>query len=341
MHRIKWVDVSKGITIILIVFGHVLRVGYVRDVLYCFHVPVFFFLSGITATETFSVKRIVSDTKRILVPYYAFGAISIAVYAVLGAVAASKLDTGETSSIWQNVLSLLYGSSILPFNAPLWFLPCLFATKTLHPLLYRLVRGKHWLLIGVAFAGSIVGFLYSKANLIALPFSFELLLKLYPFFLIGRFLSGFLTDLGQKFSGKRRALLIASLLLMMTVLLGGIAPPVNYTNSDFPIPSLFYLIACIGGGGVYFLSVYLENVKWISWLGQNTMPILLMHKFPIVLLQVVGPFAEWISRPDSLSGLVIGAIPVTAISIIASLVVGKIIECFFPILIGTRKYKRK
>jgi fucose 4-O-acetylase-like acetyltransferase len=57
--RVQWVDLAKGFGIILVVFGHVLRglvssgiiqgSGYIQlldDVIYSFHMPLFFFISG-------------------------------------------------------------------------------------------------------------------------------------------------------------------------------------------------------------------------------------------------------------------------------------------------------
>jgi acyltransferase len=45
--RIGWIDIAKGITILLVIVGHTL-IGYkVNDYIYAFHMPLFFICSGL------------------------------------------------------------------------------------------------------------------------------------------------------------------------------------------------------------------------------------------------------------------------------------------------------
>lgn len=44
--RAEWIDVLKGIGIILVVIGHVNTKGFLVQWLYTFHMPLFFALSG-------------------------------------------------------------------------------------------------------------------------------------------------------------------------------------------------------------------------------------------------------------------------------------------------------
>lgn len=46
--RIAWIDIAKAIAIFFIVLGHQLPSGPLCGYLYSFHVPLFFFLSGLT-----------------------------------------------------------------------------------------------------------------------------------------------------------------------------------------------------------------------------------------------------------------------------------------------------
>ena len=139
--RLNWVDVFKGLAIILIVLGHVLRFGVLHKFAYYFHVPAFFFIAGVVAKrKEFNKSFVWTQFKRLMIPYYTFGIISIAVYLVLGSVAANILDVYSTNGILKNILMLLYGNSIIPFNAPLWFLPALFVTNILYQLLCAVMR---------------------------------------------------------------------------------------------------------------------------------------------------------------------------------------------------------
>lgn len=44
--RIEWIDVAKGIGIILVIMGHTFQLDLVSPI-YAFHMPLFFFLSGL------------------------------------------------------------------------------------------------------------------------------------------------------------------------------------------------------------------------------------------------------------------------------------------------------
>jgi fucose 4-O-acetylase-like acetyltransferase len=47
--RVGWIDFCKGIGIFLVVLGHILRDVIAVDYIYSFHMPLFFFLSGLVS----------------------------------------------------------------------------------------------------------------------------------------------------------------------------------------------------------------------------------------------------------------------------------------------------
>ena len=51
--RIRWIDIAKGILILLVIIGHCEVGSCVKYVIYSFHMGAFFFLSGLT----FSTKN--------------------------------------------------------------------------------------------------------------------------------------------------------------------------------------------------------------------------------------------------------------------------------------------
>ena len=44
--RIEWIDTAKGIGLILVILGH-LHIPFMTTWIYLFHMPLFFFLSGL------------------------------------------------------------------------------------------------------------------------------------------------------------------------------------------------------------------------------------------------------------------------------------------------------
>ncbi|SUY94743.1 acyltransferase [Klebsiella pneumoniae] len=85
--REAWVDYAKGIGIILVVFGHVNRGLYsagiqlsgssyllTDSIIYSFHMPLFFFLSGLVFLRNPWIKRgktsfVISKIDTIVYPY--------------------------------------------------------------------------------------------------------------------------------------------------------------------------------------------------------------------------------------------------------------------------------
>lgn len=47
MERIKDIDIAKGIGILLVIIGHSFPESYIQRLCYCFHMPLFFFISGL------------------------------------------------------------------------------------------------------------------------------------------------------------------------------------------------------------------------------------------------------------------------------------------------------
>ncbi len=90
---------------------------------------MFFLLSGMTFRYHTDQKQYwIQVAKRIILPYFGVGLFSIVVYRLLGGFAAKGLGTSiQETTIWEDLLHLLYGSSLhgaMKWNESLWFLPC-------------------------------------------------------------------------------------------------------------------------------------------------------------------------------------------------------------------------
>ncbi|MCD4694754.1 MAG: acyltransferase family protein, partial [Bacteroidales bacterium] len=44
--RFEWIDIAKGIGILLVVYGHCQPPPLIEKFVYAFHMPLFFFISG-------------------------------------------------------------------------------------------------------------------------------------------------------------------------------------------------------------------------------------------------------------------------------------------------------
>lgn len=126
--RISWVDVGKGVGIVLVTFGH-LRNGSGEsvwlpaldstiDAIYLFHMPLFFFLGGFTLSNRrrlgdFLLQRI----RTLIVPYYLFSVYFLAKPIAMLAIPSLS---HELQAHEQDVWSVFY--DVLIRGNGLWFL---------------------------------------------------------------------------------------------------------------------------------------------------------------------------------------------------------------------------
>ena len=87
--RISYIYVAKGMCIILIVVGHSVKTGWLREYLYSFYAPFSFLPSGTTykvSTDNKSFWKRELQTI-IIVPYLVAGIVSIYAFSLLGSFA--------------------------------------------------------------------------------------------------------------------------------------------------------------------------------------------------------------------------------------------------------------
>lgn len=349
--RIVWVDIFRAIMIFAIAWGHSLGVqplpsAVILDYVYSFHVPAFFFISGYLYSNsdgTFS-SFLTKKIKTLMVPYYVFSLLSIAIFSLLGNVASSGLGIGvKSTDIFPNICGMLYANGdtgYMKWNLPLWFIPCLFCTTLLFYLIRRVIFklskpiGVNGAISSVLILIFIIAILnYYVLHFARLPFGLETAVYMLPFFIVGYWFKS-LVDLS-----KIRAI-IKVLIGVVCVVAGAIIAlcfqgHINYTTSSYENIILFYISAFLTIIG-YVMIVQFIKCKCLVYVGQNTLPILLMHKFPIILLQLI--LAKFIAK-SSLIGVCITFV-IAVLACVMSLFAGEIIKHIFPFMLGTKKKKR-
>lgn len=134
--RMMWLDIAKGLAIILMVLGHCLSdQTALHDFIYSFHMPLFFLAAGFTMRAKPRDVVIKSSARRLLVPYFVVCGVLFAFAFVQPHALNESLDTQRP---WYVVLvEIMYaagdqgdffGHHYQAIGA-LWFLPCLFVAR--------------------------------------------------------------------------------------------------------------------------------------------------------------------------------------------------------------------
>lgn len=342
--RMTWADALRGALILMIVYGHTASNGdMVKHYVYSFHVAAFFFLSGFLFSKgeggfkPFLKKKFFS----LMVPYYIFSVISILVFSILGTFASEALDVAiKHNEIHKNLIGMLYANAVggyMKWNLPLWFLPCMFTSQLLfYPIAdwaSRMVSKNRLYVFPLMLASFLLPYLdYFVFRVRALPFHLESSVFLMPFFLLGACFNAMKADTVLKPDNGGKWILCLTLIVFGAFIALSFNCRVNYFLSSYGKITVFYLSAFLSVIGIFMLFQHI-SLRPLAIIGQNTLPILLMHKFPVVFFQIaLSALFEKTGVFHSLTAFL-----VSAASIALCLLAGRILQKYAPFMIGKRK----
>jgi len=287
-HRISWIDICRGVAIILVLYGHLFNTDKQRYLIYAFHMPLFFFISGLVFKPT-GKKNLKSVTvkyiKQLLIPYYLFALLTY-IFALVSQTGGS-LNPG---SIAYQLFGIIYGSGndgMLGYNVVLWFLPCLFITKLCFALITGKITSNKNILI-VLLVSALLGSLMSLyMPWIKLPFGFESALTGLAFFGTGYLVVQNKNKI-RIFTQQKVLLAITSMLF--TILIATINYRISGSQIDLRINNLgnsflFYLEAFSGITSCVALSQIISKNIFLEYIGRHSMILFAWHNILFVDLE--------------------------------------------------------
>jgi len=124
--RIEWIDVARGIGIVLVVLGHTGINANIGKWIFSFHMPLFFFISGLVFHATNTTTFVEFTKKRLkswVMPYILYTLLIISFWALIAS---------RGQSLWGYIRSvLLMGWGYNSTTLALWFIPVLTCTCVL------------------------------------------------------------------------------------------------------------------------------------------------------------------------------------------------------------------
>lgn len=277
--RIQWIDMAKGYGMIFVIIGH-WNIPIITDYLYAFHIPLFFFLSGVVYSlkNTF-VSFFKTKVQRVIIPYFCLG-ITV-VFANL--LFSKSLGFGLTDII--NEVGLLV---VQERYTTLWFFSCLLMLNILMYPLIRYVRCR-WLSDFIVFVICVCGIMLWRNDILVLPWNIDVALVVLPFFYGGYRLKEMLFSLGNRqnrdfdnivivtFSG-----ILVWFLNTWNIALTGEKVDLFYSNLNNEL--LTFLAATIGVAMIVLFSMSHVNCI-IKYIGENSLLFFVWHQ--TIILQVL------------------------------------------------------
>jgi fucose 4-O-acetylase-like acetyltransferase len=271
------IDLAKGLGMFLVIWGHNLLPGdYTGILIYSFHMPLFFMLSGVFYKQDIDfMKLIKTKAKRLLIPFLFFSIFHYVFY-LIWTLLFNGIDTFDFYSILK----------IVPFkdaiSIPLWFFISLFEIIIIYYLLSKYIKNS-WLKMFVVFVLSISSYLFDQLNL---PFFYNYFhlfstLSMLLFYALG---SEIFNKYKQHMIFKNLVFNVMFLFMLLIVFIWsntyfkGIDINGNIYNTTYFI----YIIASISG--IYLIWV-LSNIinklnfsaHFWSYVGKNSLGIFAIH----------------------------------------------------------------
>lgn len=199
--RLQWLDFARGGGILLVILGHSVQCQIIRGIIFSFHMPLFFALSGYTFTHPESVtqlkKLISSSIRRLLIPASAafFTRIVLGYYGkngLTGAITKNLLRLFCTL-FWASGVSFTIHGVLIQAIGMLWFLISLLFTRIIYGMI-TLYFKSYCNIICIFLLGA--GFMFSK--IIYLPFSFDVTFVSLCFFHLGNQLKQGKIDMNKR-----------------------------------------------------------------------------------------------------------------------------------------------
>lgn len=279
--RSIYIDVLKGIGIILVILGHLIPRGSLWDLIYGVHMPLFLFCSGMFEKDRLHWARL----KKIIIYYVAMATICSGIYWLTQC-------PGDLTYIKQTVFNVLIGgpsprNGIWPVEA-LWFLPSLILmTLFYHATLRIPSTAVRHLLILVAVAAGV--FLSRYRGVWTMYLSIDVCLLLLPFFYSGSFLKSTVTAMAR---------MKTSRIVLIAALSGAAYIPLALLNGEINIYRgiwgqsiiIYYLEAMVGIAALLASSILIERHILItstalSTLGKHTLIMMGTHQLFIFFLR--------------------------------------------------------
>lgn len=290
--RIDWIDYAKALGVFWVIMGHTYKGYSFIGWIYSFHMPLFFFLSGITLKiEQISCREFLKKrVKSLLIPYILYSIVYIMLEVIKSGLNGNMDETIKyflRDAFWIRGQQATIG---------LWFLPLLFLVEVLLMVVYKGIRSKNLRAASVLFITA-MGFLYADKIGKALPWGLDAAFVVIFFLYAGYVFKQIC--LSSWMNGKRKDIfkyaIIGVGLLFANIIFNNYNMKLIGDNADMYSlrygNEILYILSALAGIG--FISIVLgyilKNVKSEFWrfMGRNTLHIYCLHGLALTFVRKV------------------------------------------------------
>lgn len=278
--RILWIDIAKGLAMLLVFYGHLGGAGdnpWFPDltgsiwVVYLFHMPLFFMLSGLTFNPNKDFRTFfVSRFKRLVIPYFFFSIYALGKILLL--IIAPSVVTGFHAGAMGTPLFEI-GNILLGNTNGLWFFLALFWGELALYGVHKLTKQSthhHLMLAIISVISGVIWFVMSFLGIYRYV-PFQLLHATEAVAFVGL---GWLLSHRIKILRKQETLYMLAGSTVAFIVFGVIS---RYTETYgvggwLILAVLPYLCAAVFGSLMTIaIAQLLPSWRWLTYIGRNTM----------------------------------------------------------------------
>ncbi|MDO5828990.1 MAG: acyltransferase family protein [Methanocorpusculum sp.] len=276
--RIKYWDIAKGISMLLVIIGHTQIPYTLTAIIFSFHMPLFFIVSAYFIHTINLKKNINSANKHLIIPFAAGTLVEMFCTCLSGDTFGSVISQIKTLFL-DFCGGMCKASPLFPhFNGTwiLWFLPCLAVSRIIFVSVFRLLQEKPWYYM--AFASFLItgfGFLLSKWSY--LPWCAEIACVSFLFLYFGYILAK-----KNIFARRKLSLILFGIsLAFWGFCVAFLRTFIELAMHSYPYSFISILEGCAGTFCVVYVCKKFENLRVFSeplaWIGANSLIILIFH----------------------------------------------------------------
>lgn len=286
--RLKYIDVVKGFSILLIVLGHIL-IEYNPTSkfviwIYSFHVPIFFILVGwISYRKEYNKNQFKSivekDAKSLLYPYFTFSIVFI-----IWDIFEYLFFNNSVKLIFKDLMLMisLYGIKTL------WFLTCLFIAKTIYSfqkckLDKKKIYVSNIIIIAIIYLMTQYVKIFQAKN--GIYFYIEKIIQLIIRPLIALIYIYIGSFIHKKIKDEKINWLWIIMFFLLNILFGQLNGRVDLYSLRINNIFLYFLSATLGSLSVILFFKKIINIKIFEFFGRNSLIVMATHqKFPFIVV---------------------------------------------------------
>ena len=288
-NRLDWVDITKGLGMILVIVGHCVYFGKtMHNWIFSFHMPMFFILSGLFVKSRPIKHELKRKARSLLVPYFLFSMLGLGITLLI--------------PVWRNKYGLkgliydIYMSSPDYINiSSIWYLVCLFISMILLQYVIKLKERTQWIIIILmALIGFVFGSIHETIFFLPgkrLPFNLDVVPVSMLFLFLGyRYKDNIFAFVDVINKHMVKLLFFLSVTGIVSVILSVINGRVNLHGLTYNNVFVYFLAALFGSTFVVCVSSLVERLhsknilkNGLIWCGRNSIKILGVQSIAIRL----------------------------------------------------------